>query len=157
MSEVEASAEIKVPPQWVPFFRRAIAEEIKLTAEGIVDDSVAVDRFVVNGGKDDADEFEFRSSARLCMADVALLEQVAGNTANGAQKIMGAPDTLAHVCESMARQLAPKVAEEVCTSPLDADAGEVIHGVLDPLTWAVIEAQRLHGEWEADRRETMAV
>ena len=155
MGEVKAT--LTVPAKWVRHVRKAVVTEIEIQRDYIADDRAATERFIATG----EGTFQLDDAVMLIERDAALVPQLTGS---GDAELEGAADTLAHICEAMARELVCDLQGDVAapesitavlnSSPIDEDAAAQIRDVLDPLTWAVGEAARLHGEFARAARKT---
>ena len=91
-----------------------------------------------------------RGAAKLLERDLAVVEAVQGG-AEGELVVQAEPDTLAHICERMARYAASDVSDATRYSPMDVEALSGIAPHTRALQWASEEAARLHGESLAQR------
>ena len=151
---------LTVPAKYAEDFRAALAYEIGFDAKCVQDERKAVLTAIEERRENVAARNEdLRSNMRLLHRDAELFAEVGLAGTEGDIEIRGADlETLAHVCETMARRvIGPHLADQLDIGPMDSKQGGELRKLIEPLTWAIERAGELHTRyWEERRAEEAA-
>lgn len=159
------TATIEVPAGYAEDFRDAVLVEIRTDAERIAE-AVDEEQRTIFTDRDKAEQARWRDeeppegrgynggdivgSVGSVRDSYALLAPAVAEEAS----IEGDTATLMHTFETMADKiLAPKLAQAVNVSPINAGQAEAITHLTDEIGWAVGESARLEALWQLEHAE----
>ena len=135
-------ATLTIPAEHRAKFRNAAMQEADWSAQEVASSTDLSTEMAI------ADR---RSAARWLKRDLKVVEAV--HEAGERELVVQAePDTLALICERMARYAASDVRDATSYSPMNAEALSEIDPHTRALQWASHEAARLHGEFLSQRK-----
>ena len=150
-----AEAMLKVPPAYMNLVELAAVAEVREGGTWVVSKAEELSRHLTanpGGHAREKDQMaDVHGSSGYLRDSIAVLDQLFGKSKKFPYEVTGETSVLAHIAEVTAgKVIAPKIAGETGTSPIDRRAAETVEYLADALKWAGGEAARLHALAAAD-------
>jgi hypothetical protein len=156
------SSHLIVPAEYAEDFRAAVVEEIANTARHAQEERAELEqRTYERDPRADLTAGDLAGVMLLLARDARVLVDVGHHGSGDIQVDIDADGTLAHVFESMARDvIGPRLADALRVCPIEADYAAELTGLIGRLSWAIDQAAGCHDVFariNAERRQVAAV